>query len=155
MKMPTDSKNLGLKKMIKPEEILKGQICPPELQANLNTLVERLNMVRDDYDCPMVVSSGYRSKEKQIKIYEEKYRRHEFPFQDGRFDMSRIPMKSAHLYCQAADIYDPNGALKAWLQEDLSRLERYDLYCEDFEHTPTWVHFQINPPKSGRRIFKP
>ena len=141
--------------MIKPEEILKGQICPPELQANLNTLVERLNMVRDDYGFPMVVSSGYRSKDKQIKIYEEKCKRHEFPFQDGRFDMSRIPMKSAHLYCQAADIYDPDGSLKAWLQEDLSRLERYDLYCEDFEHTPTWVHFQINPPKSGRRIFKP
>ena len=54
--------------MIKPEEILKGQICPPELQANLNTLVERLNMVRDDYGFPMVVSSGYRSKEKQINL---------------------------------------------------------------------------------------
>lgn len=141
--------------MIKPDEILKGQECPEELQENLNTLVERLNMVRDDWGKPMVVTSGYRSKERQIEIYKDKCVKREFPFQDGRFDMTRIPMKSAHLYCQAVDIADGDGKLKAWLQEDEGRLERYDLYCEDFEHTPTWVHFQINPPKSGRRIFKP
>lgn len=141
--------------MIKHEEILKGQPCPTELQENLDTLVARLNLVRNDYGRPMVVSSGYRSKEKQIKIYEDKCKKHEFPFQDGKFDLSRIPMKSAHLYCQAADIADADGKLKAWLQENIAKLEGWDLYCEDFNHTPTWVHFQINPPKSGRRVFLP
>ena len=37
----------------------------------------------------------------------------------------------------------------------LKHLEMLDFYIEDLASTPQWIHIQINPPKSGKRQFKP
>jgi hypothetical protein len=38
---------------------------------------------------------------------------------------------------------------------DLKNLEHLDFYIEDLAYTRNWIHIQINPPKSGKRMFKP
>ena len=62
---------------------------------------------------------------------------------------------SKHLTGQAADIPDSDRALATWCADNLDVLEEIGAWCEDFRWTPTWVHVQIVPPKSGRRIFIP
>jgi hypothetical protein len=95
-----------------------------------------------------------RTKESQLRIYREKAKKKQFPFEDGVFDESKVPMNSRHLYGQAVDIYDPGLKLTAWLKEnDSQRLKNAELWCE--EGNSDWVHFQIVPPKSGKRWFNP
>lgn len=62
---------------------------------------------------------------------------------------------SKHLTGQACDIRDGDRSLAGWCADNVDVLEQVGLWCEDFRWTPTWVHFQIVPPKSGRRIFIP
>jgi hypothetical protein len=73
----------------------------------------------------------------------------------GITDQSKIPMKSRHLIGAAIDIYDPNKILQSWVLSNVKVLEEVGLWCEDFSATPNWVHFQILPPASGKRFFKP
>lgn len=136
-------------------EILKGQTCPNELQDNLDKFLKAMNVIRTAYGKPMIVSSGYRSKDRQIEIYANKAVKGEFPFQNKVFEMKKVPLSSCHLYCLACDISDPNKQLQKWVKEHVSLLEQEGLYCEDFAYTSTWVHFQIQAPKSGKRFFVP
>lgn len=131
--------------MITRQEILKGNECPPELEANLLELLIRINKVRDAYGLPMTVTSGFRSMKDHLRIYKEK----------GITDPKKIPMKSKHLFCQSVDIYDPEKKLQKWIKENIKLIEEIGLWMEDFNDTPNWVHFQIIPPTSGNRFFKP
>lgn len=131
--------------MISRQEILKGKDCPKEFENNLLELLIKINKVRDAYGRPMTVTSGFRSMEDHLRIYREK----------GITDKSKIPMKSKHLFCQAVDIYDPKGELKKWVKDNLKLIEEIGLWMEDFDSTPNWVHFQILPPASNARFFKP
>lgn len=119
-------------------EILMGRIkeseLSPELCANLAVLHERINKIRSAYGKPMVVSSGYRS-----------------PAQNQAAGGAK---KSNHMLCAAVDIKD-DGKLKDWILKNVKLLEIVELWMEDFSATPTWLHFQIFPPKSGKRFFLP
>lgn len=132
--------------MISRGEILRDQVCPPELEENLQNLLLALNKFREVWGHPMIVTSGYRSAEHNQAI-------------GGA-------QNSAHLYCQAADISDPDRILNNYIESDhslqatsprdsphISILETYGLWMEDPLATPTWVHLQIRPTIS--RIFKP
>jgi hypothetical protein len=119
--------------MISREEISKGQLIPPKLEANLQLLLERLNKFRKEYAKPMIVVSGYRQSNHNRKI-------------------GGAP-NSAHLSCQAADFADVDRTLTKFCTNEV--LQKFDLYMEDPSHTPTWVHLQTRPTKSGRRIFIP
>ena len=112
----------------------------PEIDANLNTLLEKLNVIRQAYGKPMTVSSGLRDATQQQQLIAA-----------GK---SNAP-KSHHLTGEAADILDQDGALKIWVKDNIKLIEDTGLWMEDFAHTPTWVHFQIVPPKSGHRFFIP
>lgn len=136
-------------------EILKNQPCPPELEENLAGLLKAMNIIRSAYGKPMIVSSGYRSRDRQIEIYANKACQKQFPFENGVFEMSKVPLESSHLYCTACDIADANGKLKKWVKKNEALLEKAGLYCEDFAYTKTWVHFQTTRPKSGKRFFIP
>ena len=105
-------------------------------EANLELLRAAINKVRKAYGKPMVVTSGFRSVEDQQLIN------------------PRAP-KSKHLLGLAVDIADADGKLWAWCMANMPVLEEAGLYLEDKSATPTWVHFQASPPKSGKRIFKP
>ncbi len=123
----------------------------PEIVCNARKLIKRVNSL----GCPFsrVCVSFLRGKSKQEAIYHNRACLKMPPFTDGNFDMTKVPMKSCHLTGQAIDVWDADGKLKAWIKENLGALERAGLWCEHFDDTPDWVHFQSVPPKSGRRFF--
>lgn len=107
-----------------------------EQQANLDKLLQALNTIRNTYAVPMIVTSGLRSEEDQARI-------------------NPSAPKSKHLLGQAADISDKDGKFWTWCMNNMSLMEQLGVYFEDKKSTPTWVHIQIVPPKSGKRIFLP
>lgn len=111
-----------------------------EIDSNLKLLLIAINQVRLAYNTPMTVVSGLRSQ----------------AFQDDLIakGLSKAS-KSKHLYGQAVDIQDKDGRLWEWCMKNMSVLESADLFLEDKQSTPTWVHFQVCPPRSGKRIFIP
>lgn len=107
----------------------------PEIDANLQTLLERVNVIRNEWNKPMTVTSGLRSEADQQRI-------------------NPSAPKSKHLLGAAVDIYDPGLLLTAWLKENNSqRLINAKLWCE--EGNKDWVHFQCIPPNSGNIWFIP
>ncbi len=123
--------------MISLKELNKhGYPISSEVEDNLIILCDRLNKIQQACGLVMAVTSGLRSEEDQQRIN---------PF----------AMHSKHLLGQAADIYDQEKKLQEWCLANIDRLEGIGLWCEAFAYTPTWVHFQIVPPKSGTRFFIP
>lgn len=108
----------------------------PEIDANLQKLLTAINIVRANYSKPMIVTSGLRSIKDQKRINPK-------------------AMKSNHLTGCAVDIHDPKKELQEWCKANVSILEHAGLWCEAFEATPTWCHFQCVSPRSGNRFFKP
>lgn len=107
----------------------------PEIDANLQIILERVNKIREAWAKPMTVTSGLRSEADQMRI-------------------NPGAKHSHHLFGQACDVYDPDLSLTAWLKENDSQcLIDAELWCE--EGNKNWVHFQIVPPKSGHRWFLP
>jgi uncharacterized protein YcbK (DUF882 family) len=134
--------------MITINELLSNQAkfedLDKDIQANLNELFLKVNIVRKEYGKPMIVTSGLRTKKHHLEIYARK----------GIYP-PKVPMKSNHLFGRAVDFADGDGKLKKWILANIKLMEEIGLYMEDFSATKTWVHFQINPPKSGNRFFKP
>lgn len=113
----------------------KGYPTTPEIDSNLQILLERVNKIRVLWDKPMTITSGLRSQADQQRI-------------------NPAAPKSKHLLGQAVDIYDPDLSLTAWLKENGSnRLVDAQLWCE--EGNRNWVHFQCVSPRSGNRWFLP
>lgn len=134
--------------MITMNELLSNQASfdslDKDVQENLNQLFLKVNIVRKEYGKPMIVTSGLRTKKHHLEIYARK----------GIYP-PKVPMKSNHLFGRAVDFADGDGKLKKWILENIKLMEEIGLWMEDFSATKTWVHFQINPPKSGNRFFKP
>lgn len=132
--------------MITMQEILgraKLESFPKGIQDNLQVLLTRVNKIRTEWGKPMQVTSGIRTIEDHLRIYKEK----------GITDLKKIPMQSKHLTGKAVDVFDPKLELTAWLKKEPKHLEEAQLWCE--EGNKNWVHFQIEPPKSGVRWFLP
>lgn len=119
----------------------KGYKLDAEQELNLKVLLTRINIVRKAFNKPMIVTSGFRSREDHAAIYAKQ----------------GLPPKwgSLHLKGAACDILDNNGELWEFCINNLKLIEDAKLWLEDKSATPTWVHFQIFPPKSGKIIFKP
>ena len=111
-----------------------------DLEVNLNALIERLSAFRAAFGQPMIVTSGLRSESDQRRIYA------------GR---KSIPMLSCHLFGQAVDIADRDRTLSRFCLDNVPLLEKLGLWCESPERTPTWMHFQTRPSRSGNRFFQP
>ena len=97
-----------------------------EIQNNLDILLDKMNKVRVAYNVPMIVTSGLRSLEDQMRI-------------------NPSATKSKHLYGQACDIQDLDGTLKQWCLDNDELLRAIGVWMESFASTSTWVHFQIVP----------
>lgn len=63
--------------------------------------------------------------------------------------------QSHHMRGEAMDVWDHDRMLAHWVLANLHIAADIGLWFEDFRTTPTWVHGQIVPPKSGLRIFIP
>jgi len=126
--------------MISKQEILMGrEIAFPlniEQLDNLNKLLIAVNKLRTYYGKSMIVSSGYRPAEINAKI-------------------KGAAKKSNHMICAAIDFKDTDRSIAKFCNDNLNILEDCGLWMEDSDSTPTWVHVQIYPPKSGKRVFKP
>ena len=125
--------------MITIEEYLKSRvkysIMGKTKRKNMNKMLYAINVIRWHYGEPMIVNSGYRSKSYNSKI-------------------GGSP-NSAHTTCEAIDIRDTDGKLWQWLLDNFWLVEELDLYLEDRDWTPTWVHIQTRRTNSGNRIFVP
>lgn len=126
---------------IKPEE-LNPHDYPTTLiiDANLRILLDKINQVRNAYGIPMIVTSGLRSDAQQQQL-----------IADGKSNAS----KSHHLTGEAVDILDEDRKLTEWVKNNMPLMEQIGFWFEDFDHTPTWVHFQTCAPGSGKRVFIP
>ena len=128
--------------MITKDEILMGRDkqypdeYTEEISNNIDSLLEIINQVRIAYNKPMIVASGWRPAE----INES---------------TSNAAKNSNHIKGLAVDIKDTDGKLWKWVILNLDLMKRLGLYFEDKRWTPTWVHFQIIPPKSSKRIYIP
>lgn len=138
--------------LITEKELLKNykrENMPEDHQKNLDELLEKINKVRYAYNKPMSPTSGYRSKEDQIRIYKELAVKRKKEFKE-----SDIPWGSAHLKGAAVDISDPKGELDQWCHDNEDKLAEIGLWMEEKDDQAR-VHFQIYPPASGKRWFKP
>ncbi len=63
---------------------------------------------------------------------------------------------SKHLTGEAGDVRDTTTrSLATWVLGNLDIAEAIGLWFERPQWTPTWVHGQIVPPRSGKRVFIP
>lgn len=134
--------------MITLSELGRTNDLPKEHLDNLINLHDKINKLRDAYGKPLRVTSGYRSKEKHLSIYKSK----------GITDQKKIPMQSRHLLGLAVDIApicEPVSDLQKFIKSNIALMQEIGLWFEDFSKTPTWVHAQIVPPKSGKIFFLP
>ncbi len=107
-----------------------------EQVRNLNTLIPKINELLERYNRPVTMNSGYRSPEDQMRIN------------------PKAP-HSKHIECAAIDIGDKDHNFRYWTLMHLNYLIELGLFMEDPSHTPTWIHLQCIPPKSGKQIFIP
>ena len=101
----------------------------------MEVLLDKINILRHLHGKPFIITSGYRPAAHNAAI-------------GGA-------TKSAHMTCQAIDILDTDNVRMDWLVENQDILEDLDLYMESGNYTPTWVHLQTRPTRSGNRIFIP
>ena len=63
--------------------------------------------------------------------------------------------RSNHMLGKAVDVADADRKLSQFVNANVKLLEELGLWCEATSATPSWVHFQTVPPRSGRRFFYP
>lgn len=128
--------------MISFDEILMGRAeleeLAPDIQENIKTLHERINIIRKAYGKPMKVNDGFRRSKDTPK--------------NGA-------KKSNHLLGAAIDIDDDDKCtFWNWVKDNLELFQEVGLWLEDPRWTHgngSWVHVQIYPPRSKKRIFVP
>lgn len=107
-----------------------------EISDNLDRLLAAMNQVRAAYGSPMKVTSGWRPAAINGAI-------------------PNAAKRSNHMMGLAVDISDRDGKLRQWVLDNLALMQKLGIYVEDFRWTATWVHFQVIPTRSGKRIFLP
>lgn len=107
-----------------------------ELRANARETLRRVNRLLKRAGLARAVSSGWRPAAINAAV-------------PGAAQNSR------HMHCLAIDLEDRDGALDAWCLANLHELEAIGLWLEHPDATPGWCHLQIQPPRSGNRVFHP
>lgn len=120
------------------------------IEDNLTKLLGALLQIEAAYGEAFTVTSGLRSMEHHLAIYEKK----NADLKKAGKPQVKVPLASKHLYGQAADIYDPHGRLWNWTMANLDLMAKLGVYIEDDTSVPR-VHYQIVAPGSGKRLFKP
>lgn len=119
------------------EEILRGKlydVLKPDVKLNIKMLLFRINYIRHLYGHPFVVTSGLRNMEDQKRVNPK-------------------AMASNHLIGAAIDIADNDGELHYWCKSNEEVFVDAGIWMETRQGN--WQHFQIYPPKSGKRWFDP
>lgn len=106
-----------------------------EMKKNTQKLLSAVNKLLSFYGKKVSISSGYRPASINSSV-------------GGA-------QGSAHQTCEAVDIADPKSEFAKWCMANQDKIKECGLYLEDPRWTPTWVHLQIRPPKSGKLVFVP
>lgn len=117
-----------------------GYETTPIIDNNLEILFQRVMELQEACGMDFEINSGLRSEELQASLIHL-----------GKSTATH----SQHLIGGACDIRDDDGSLKEWAKENMNAFENIGLWLEDFKSTPTWLHCQIQSPKSGKRVFIP
>lgn len=104
-----------------------------EQASNIGGLIPTVNGLLLEFGEYRAITSGYRTPEANKAAGGSK--------------------TSAHLTCQAVDLEDDDGRLKAFCTEEI--LDKFGIWMEHPAYTIGWCHLQTRPTKSGQRIFKP
>lgn len=107
----------------------------PEMMINAARLARALSSVSLSTHRDLVLTSGYRPTPINRKV-------------------GGAP-NSWHIHCAAADVADPKWELAKWVRAEEAFCAHLGLWMEDPRDTPGWVHFQIYPPASHTRFFRP
>jgi len=115
-----------------------GEVLTETEKNNIGLLLTKMNCIRAEYGLPMRISSGFRSASDEKRI-------------------DPMHPNSMHTRGLACDVLDPQpeSRLWKWCIAHLNFLVELGVYLEDRDYTPNHVHFQVWPPYSGSRIFKP
>lgn len=113
-----------------------GHELDPEKRANAAKTVAAVNLLLASFGEQRTVNSGFRPSAVNATIL-------------------GAAAKSKHMTCQACDLEDADGDLDEWALEHPEILEQIGLWQEHPSATKGWAHFQIVPPKSGKRVFYP
>lgn len=118
--MPDTSKwKIRVEEYFKPDE----RNVPEQYKQNAMELLRKVNIVRNAYGQPMIVTSGYRNPMHNAEI-------------GGATN-------SAHTRGMAVDFRDRNGALSNWLLNNLQLLKDIGLFMENPMYTRGWVHLDM------------
>lgn len=125
--------------MITREQYLMGRDkqypTTEQMEVDIAILLHRVNGLLVELNAGEKVTSGYRP---------------------GHYNVRAGGARtSAHTTCEAIDLADPQGDTKKKIIANPSILEKYNLYMEHPDATPSWCHLQTRPTRSGSRIFKP
>lgn len=96
---------------------------PEQYKQNAMELLRKVNIVRNAYGQPMIVTSGYRN-----------------PMYNAEIGGAN---NSAHTRGMAVDFRDRNGALSNWLLNNLQLLKDIGLFMENPMYTRGWVHLDM------------
>ena len=133
--------------LVSKEEILMGRdkLAPldAEQKANLQRLLDAVQIIRLAYGKPLIVSSGYRPSTINVAVGGAK--------------------RSLHTSCLAVDFKDLDGKIDEWLNTDEGQnlLEKLNMWQEAPAHTPNWSHIDLgnrpvrNRPGLKKRQFNP
>lgn len=118
----------------------------PEIIANAQVTVDRVNQLIEAYrDCTGVELSEVASGWRPPAVNEA---------------TSNAAKASTHLAGQGCDLRDnANRDFARWCLQNEDLLAEIGLWMEDPRHTwrapdgRPWVHLQIRPPRSARRVF--
>lgn len=133
--------------LVTKQEILMGRDkqhpLSKEQEENLDKLHKALNLFRQAYGKPLIVSSGYRPAAINAGI-------------GGA-------QNSAHMHCMAVDFRDTDGSIARYCLSNLKLLQDLGLWLEDPRWTRVkdangkiisgWCHLQIRPTR--KRVFIP
>lgn len=113
----------------------KSELTEQKIDAAKETIL-RVNIVLGNFGQDRKVASGWRPAE-------------------INGNTPNAAVYSKHVLCMACDVEDRDRALSKWCMQHLYLLEDVGLWMEHPSCTPTWVHLQTVPPRSGNRVFYP
>lgn len=129
------AKQIKLSDFLKNRDKMYPKEYSKEIEMNCLKTIQAVDEFLKNFIDPITVASGWRDKQSNAAA-------------------GGAP-SSCHLTGEAVDIKDTTGELWNYVLNHLEEARDLGLFFEDRRATPTWVHFQTRPVKSGKRIYIP
>ena len=128
---------LALKDYWMGRDITCAQELNEDIKKNAEKLISTVNLFLKEIGVSEVkISSGWRPSSINSKV-------------------PNAAKKSLHMSGLAVDLFD-DGKIKEIILKNVDKLEKYNLWLESIDHTPTWVHLDLGIRSARpKRIFIP